>query len=76
MLAAAATVDGGGGAIDSGGGAIGTGGPAPATSAAGKTVVLYLQRATVESIKPRAPLPVGAGTSLLARSEFAVDCDG
>jgi pimeloyl-ACP methyl ester carboxylesterase len=45
-------------------------------SAKHKQVVVYLQTATVRLVKPGSKLSLDAGTSLLARTEFALNCDG
>ena len=47
-----------------------------ASSAAVKRrpVVLYLQTASMRSLKPGSKVPVAAGTSLLSRTPFALDC--
>ena len=39
-----------------------------------KPVVLYLQTASMRSLKPGSKVPVAAGTSLLSQTPFAVDC--
>ncbi len=47
-----------------------------ASSAAVKRrpVVLYLQTASMRSLKPGSKVPVAAGTSLLSRTPFAIEC--
>ncbi|HEY3828520.1 MAG TPA: hypothetical protein VGL57_04930 [Solirubrobacteraceae bacterium] len=47
-----------------------------ASSAAAKRrpVVLYMQAASMQSLKPGAKVPVAAGTSLLSRTPFAINC--
>jgi hypothetical protein len=45
-------------------------------SARPKQVVVYLQSATVGLVKPGSKLSLGAGTSLLSRTRFALNCDG
>lgn len=39
-----------------------------------KPVVLYLQTASMRSLKPGSNVPVAAGTSLLSQMPFAIDC--
>ena len=45
-------------------------------SAKPRQVVVYLQTATVGLVKPGSKLPLDAGTSLLSKTEFALNCDG
>jgi hypothetical protein len=46
------------------------------TAAAAKPTVMYLQTASVRSIKPRGRVSVGTGASLVSRAHFTVRCAG
>ncbi len=53
-------------------------GAARAVSARAKPrrVVVYLQTAAARAVRPGSKLSLGTGTSLLSRTEFALNCDG